>query len=185
MAEILVIDDDRFIRSDVAAHLRSRGHHVAEAPDGLGGLHMIEEMRPDLVLCDVHMPVLSGPGLIERIVEGGPRYAEMNFLFMSTDTVTQHVLAGLSAGADDYIFKPLNFDILEAKIEAQLRRKHNVIETVEADGLAQSMTGATMSGVMLSGGFVAVGFVGLALLYWLKTVLGINLMDSLHLWDLF
>jgi DNA-binding response OmpR family regulator len=68
----------------------------------------------DLVLCDVDLPIISGFEMLERLIDIAPRFGRMPFVFMTRQTDRKHELEGRQLGADDYIKKPIDFDILAA-----------------------------------------------------------------------
>ena len=106
--------------------LTADGYDVVTAADGDEALAEFEEKQPDLVLLDVMMPGLSGLDVCRRIRE---RSATPVLLVTAKDEVPERV-AGLDAGADDYIVKPFALEELLARVRAQVRRMH--VETERA-----------------------------------------------------
>jgi CheY-like chemotaxis protein len=121
MAKILCIDDEAAIRKLIAEELRDAGHELIEAADGEIGLALIQQHRPDLVLCDISMPRLDGYQVLERTRALGPEFRLMPFLFLSAMAEPRQVIAGKRLGADDYITKPIEFDDFLAVINRRLR----------------------------------------------------------------
>ena len=119
---ILCIDDDRETVELVAEELADRGFRVSVAFDGEEGYRSMVENEPDLALVDVTMPALSGFGLLERITAMAPRFSHMPFLYLSALSDRDSELHGRQLGADDYITKPIDFDILVSIIQARLNR---------------------------------------------------------------
>jgi len=103
--------------------LSDLGYTVERAADGEQGLAAILASRPDLVLCDVRMPRMSGFELLERLVKAGPGFADIPFIFLTAlgDRVSE--LTGRRLGADDYLTKPADFELLSLVIENRLRRR--------------------------------------------------------------
>ncbi|HUN25971.1 MAG TPA: response regulator [Steroidobacteraceae bacterium] len=122
MKRILCVEDDRETAALIAEELTDRGYGVRVVHDGRAGLHAIMQSPPDLVLADVSMPVMSGFELLERLTEHGPRFAEMPFVFLTALADRDNELKGWRLGADDYVAKPVDFEILVAIIAARLTR---------------------------------------------------------------
>jgi DNA-binding NarL/FixJ family response regulator len=118
--KILCIDDDRAVAEIVAEDLAARGFEVAIAHDGQEGLVAILKMMPDLVLCDVNMPVMSGFEVLERLNALAPRLGRIPFVFLTALADRDSELRARRLGADDYVIKPIDFDMLEMIINARL-----------------------------------------------------------------
>lgn len=121
-AHVLCIDDDRETVGLIAEELVDRGFRVSMAFDGEEGFQAILTKRPDIALVDITMPVLSGFDLLERLVGIAPRFASMPFLYLTALSDRANELKGRQLGADDYITKPVDFDILTTIITARLTR---------------------------------------------------------------
>ncbi len=116
---ILVVDDDRAIRDSLARVLTLEGYDVRTATDGAIALEMIATDTPDAVLLDVMMPNVDGL-MVCRVLR-----AERNrvpILLLTARTETSERIAGLDAGADDYLPKPFDLGELLARLRALLRR---------------------------------------------------------------
>lgn len=118
--KILCIDDDRETAALIAEELIDRGYEVGVAHDGREGLATILKTMPDLVLSDISMPAMSGFELLDRLVSLAPRFSRMPFIFLTALTDRDNELKGRQLGADDYIVKPIDFDMLAAIINARL-----------------------------------------------------------------
>jgi DNA-binding response OmpR family regulator len=118
--KILCIEDDRETAALIAEELVDRGYEVAVAHDGREGLSAILKTMPDLVLCDISMPVMSGFELLERLTSLAPRFSKMPFIFLTALTDRDNELKGRQLGADDYITKPIDFEMMAAIIKARL-----------------------------------------------------------------
>jgi DNA-binding NarL/FixJ family response regulator len=118
--KILCIEDDRETAALIAEELIDRGYSVSVAHDGREGLAAILRIMPDLVLSDVSMPAMSGFELLERLVALAPRFSRMPFVFLTALTDRDNELKGRLLGADDYITKPIDFDMLATIITARL-----------------------------------------------------------------
>jgi DNA-binding NarL/FixJ family response regulator len=118
--KILSIEANHKTATAIAKELSGRGFELTTAHDGQEGLVAILKEKPDLVLCDVDLPIISGFEMLERLIDIAPRFGRMPFVFMTRQTDRKHELEGRQLGADDYIKKPIDFDILAAIINARL-----------------------------------------------------------------
>ncbi|MFP1644949.1 response regulator [Pontitalea aquivivens] len=119
---ILICEDETDLRQDIAAELSEAGYRVLAAADGLAALAMLETDRPDLILCDICMPRLDGRGLLARLRARRPDLADVPFLFLTALADRAEVVAGKLAGADDYLVKPIDYDLMLATVAAHLRQ---------------------------------------------------------------
>ena len=118
--KILCIEDDRETAALIAEELVDRGYEVTVAHDGREGLAAILRTMPDLVLSDISMPVMSGFELLERLIALAPRFSKMPFVFLTALTDRDNELRGRQLGADDYVAKPIDFELLATIISARL-----------------------------------------------------------------
>src|ERR1700730_4672411 len=118
--KILCIEDDRETAALIAEELVDRGFEVTVAHDGREGLAAILKTMPDLVLSDISMPLMSGFELLERLIDLAPRFGKMPFVFLTALTDRDNELKGRQLGADDYVTKPIDFDVLTTIIAARL-----------------------------------------------------------------
>jgi DNA-binding response OmpR family regulator len=118
--KILCIEDDRETAALIAEELVERGFEISIAHDGRAGLAAILKNMPDLVLSDISMPVMSGFELLERLTALEPRFAKMPFIFLTALTDRDNELKGRHLGADDYVTKPIDFEVLATIINARL-----------------------------------------------------------------
>ena len=120
---ILCIEDDRETAALIAEELREHGFAVGLAYDGHEGLDAIVNRAPDLVLCDVNLPGMSGFGVLQRVKELAPDFSHMPFVFLTALADRGSELKGWLLGADDYVTKPIDFEMLVAIIKARLARE--------------------------------------------------------------
>ena len=115
MSTILIIDDNKAYREDLIELLNLEGYIVLEAENGLLGLQIIRHYMPDLILCDVDMPVMDGVELLENIKKD-PKLSMIPFLILSggTDERAIKIAKDLEAGA--YLTKGLSISDLLSKI---------------------------------------------------------------------
>lgn len=117
---ILCVEDDRETAALIAEELADRGFDVRTAYDGSEGFSAILKLRPDLVLSDITMPIASGFELLKRLTALAPRTWHMPFIFVTAMADRDVELEARRLGADDFITKPIDFDLLEAIIRARL-----------------------------------------------------------------
>ncbi|PKU23785.1 response regulator [Telmatospirillum siberiense] len=122
MSLILVIEDEWELRSGLATGLRHAGFDVSEAEDGDTGYDAILSLRPDLVLCDIGLPGLRGDKVLERLRRERPDLSRLPFLFLTAFADRQSILAGHQLGADDYLVKPIDLELLVAVIAKRLEQ---------------------------------------------------------------
>jgi DNA-binding response OmpR family regulator len=120
--KILCIEDDAETAALIAEEFDERGYEMSIAHDGEAGFRAVLKFQPDVVLCDVSMPVMNGFELLERLTSLCPSFADMPFIFLTALGDRDDELKGRRLGADDYVVKPLDFDILEAVIKARLAK---------------------------------------------------------------
>jgi DNA-binding NarL/FixJ family response regulator len=118
--KILCIEDDRECAALIAEELVERGFEVEIVYDGHEGFVAILKDKPDLVLCDISLPTMSGYDVLERVTEIAPRLGHVPFIFLTALTDRDSELRGRQLGADDYVTKPIDFEVLETIINARM-----------------------------------------------------------------
>ncbi|MGK7921551.1 MAG: response regulator transcription factor [Trichodesmium sp.] len=118
-AQILVVEDEAKLAQFIELELKYEGYQVIVANDGFDGLTKAREMKPDLIILDWMLPGLSGLELCRRLRTTGDKVPVI--LLTAKDDVSDRV-AGLDAGADDYVLKPFSVEELLARVRAHLRR---------------------------------------------------------------
>ncbi|MFN8023130.1 MAG: response regulator transcription factor [Acidimicrobiales bacterium] len=118
MTSLLFIEDDDSIRLALTLALEDEGYEVREAADGRTGLDMFAAQEPDLVLLDLRLPDLSGFEVARQLRAS----SIVPIIIVTAQTDTYDLVAGLEAGADDYVTKPVVPKELAARIRAALRR---------------------------------------------------------------
>ena len=126
MAKILLIDDERFIRSSLREILEYENYEVVEAQDGAEGLQKIRDEEFDLVLCDIKMPILDGLDVLEQVkqLERVPQ-----FIMISAHCTIETAVEATKKGAFDFIPKPPDLNRLLLTVRNALEKKHLVTET--------------------------------------------------------
>jgi two-component system, cell cycle response regulator len=119
---ILVVDDSRDNVEIIATRLRFRGYTIEEASRGADALKQVYDNPPDLILLDVMLPDLDGYEISRRI-KNDETLPFIPIILVTARDSTQDKVAGLDAGADDYLTKPINFPELEARVRSMMRIK--------------------------------------------------------------
>ena len=133
---VLVVDDDAAVRDSLARTLRFEGHEVEVAGDGAAALAAVGAQQPDAVILDVSMPVLDGLETCRRLRADGVLTPVL--MLTARDGVGDRV-AGLDAGADDYLVKPFALQELLARLRALFRRSLISTAAVPGDGAAAEL----------------------------------------------
>lgn len=116
---ILIVDDSSLVRSQVRAGLEAKGARVVEAENGREGLWRARESVVDLVIADIHMPVMDGIRMVEELRKL-PEYATTPIFILTSDAAAQRADEGKRAGANAWILKPVKADLLWKAIEKAL-----------------------------------------------------------------
>jgi two-component system nitrogen regulation response regulator NtrX len=126
MAKILIIDDERFIRSSLREILEYEKYEVIEAQDGAEGLQKIKDEEVDLVLCDVKMPILDGMDVLDQVrkLDRSPQ-----FIMISAHGTIETAVEATKKGAFDFISKPPDLNRLLLTVRNALDKKQLVTET--------------------------------------------------------
>ena len=118
-ADLLVVDDEPFLRDAVAASLRFLGFGVTAAENGTEALRLARGQRFDLVILDVMLPDLDGFEIVRRLRRGGNR---VPVIFLTAKDAKDDKVTGLTIGGDDYMTKPFGLEELAARVRTVLRR---------------------------------------------------------------
>ncbi len=135
MTAVLIVEDDKGVRESLARALRYEGYDVETAPDGIEAMQVLDRVGADVIVLDVMMPVMDGLEVCRRIRARGDTTPVL--MLTARHEVSDRV-AGLDAGADDYLVKPFALDELFARLRALLRRHEGPdgeTTVVEAHGL--------------------------------------------------
>lgn len=128
MATILCVEDEAHLREDIVEDLQDAGHETYQARDGQEGLQMILRHKPDVVISDISMPRMDGRQLVGKLRSEHPEYSDMPFIFLTAFTDKKDVLDGLKIGADDYLTKPVDYELLQIKVATLLRQTGRMID---------------------------------------------------------
>jgi len=125
MKKITVIEDNTMVRENLVEILTLSGYEVSEAENGKLGVQVVLAEQPDLILCDVMMPVLDGFGVL-KILNQNPKVMHIPFMFLTAKAEKTDFRKGMGLGADDYITKPYDdVELLEA-IEMRLKKSERL-----------------------------------------------------------
>ncbi|WP_030481789.1 response regulator transcription factor [Lentzea albidocapillata] len=130
MAMVLLVEDDPSVREGLGLALRRQGHDVRAAGTGEEGVEKLRESRPDIVVLDIMLPGIDGFETCRRM----RTHAEVPIIMLTARGDDFDVVAGLEAGADDYVVKPVEPRVLEARIRAVLRRTVAEPSSIERHG---------------------------------------------------
>lgn len=122
MAKILVVEDETDLRETLVEELNDEGHLTIEAGNGREGLERLASDAPDMIISDITMPEMNGYQFFRSVKEKFPEHEFTPFIFLSALSDRDNQLKGLRLGVDDYLTKPVDFDLLMAKVDLNLRR---------------------------------------------------------------
>ena len=125
---ILCIEDEPEILSDLVDELREHGFRVDAAADAEMALPLIRTMNPDLIVCDMQLPGMSGVQLLQLLRGSEDPSHSVPFVFLTAFGDRTAMIEGRRAGADDYLVKPIDYDLLIAAVESHL---HNALRRAE------------------------------------------------------
>jgi DNA-binding response OmpR family regulator len=127
---VLIVDDDALLRRSAAFHLTQAGYRTSTAEDAENALELARRDPPDIVLLDIGLPGMDGLDALRHIEQrlGVP------VIFVSARRREIDQVVGLELGADDYITKPFDFDVLLAHVKAVLRRAKRAAPAIAASG---------------------------------------------------
>lgn len=127
MKTILVIEDDPAIRNNIALILKSQGFAILQAEDGLTGIQLAIGSCPDLVVCDIMLPGVSGYEILERLRQE-PAGMVTPFIFLTALADRSDMRQGMNLGADDYLTKPFTTQELIGAVKARLQKQQELTE---------------------------------------------------------
>jgi two-component system, OmpR family, response regulator len=119
MPHLLLVEDDDLLRDGLAAQLAQLGHTITVASNGAVAVHVVDTARFDGVILDLGLPLIDGMQVLAHIRK---HHAALPVLILTARDGVEDRVAGLNAGADDYLTKPFNLAELQARLAAMLRR---------------------------------------------------------------
>lgn len=130
MKKILIIEDHAEIRENIAELLDLSGYDTIEASNGREGLALAEKEMPDLIICDIMMPVMDGYAVVAKL-NAIPATSAIPFIFLTAKAEKEDFRKGMSLGADDYITKPFKEEELLTAVKARLDRTEKLKNAAE------------------------------------------------------
>ncbi|MFT6443102.1 MAG: DNA-binding response OmpR family regulator [Crocinitomicaceae bacterium] len=124
MYKILIIEDELDLRETTLTILEMSGYEVYTASNGKEGFAAIIKIRPDLVICDVHMPIMNGYEVLIAVNEKIEPALKPPFLFLTAQVQLDNIAMGIALGADDYIAKPFTIPELLESVKTRLENKN-------------------------------------------------------------
>ena len=124
--KILIVEDDWAIRENTVELLELADYCVESANNGQEGLEIALKQTPDLILCDIRMPVMDGYHLLEH-VKKNHCFVNTRFIFFTASAEKKDIEMGFLKGADDYIVKPFHGEVLLEKIRFCLAKGYNAV----------------------------------------------------------
>lgn len=125
MKKILIIEDSEDVRENLKEILELSNYLIVTAKDGKEGVQVAKKELPDLIICDIMMPVLDGYGVL-NILTHDPNTSDIPFIFLTARTELTDIRKGMNQGADDYITKPFDESDLMDAIEIRLKKKEKL-----------------------------------------------------------
>lgn len=135
-AVILCVEDETDLLRDITEELSEAGYQALAAADGDTALTLLQARRPDLILCDISMPGRDGFEVLAAVQAKGADYANIPFVFLTALSDPREVVAGKRLGADDYLVKPIDYDLLLATVDARLRQIKRIHDAHQAGAVA-------------------------------------------------
>src|SRR4051812_6150175 len=129
---ILLIEDNQEIRENTAEILELSNYVVDTAENGKVGLEKALAQKPDIIICDIMMPVLDGYGVL-HLLSKNDQTANVPFIFLTAKTERGEVRKGMEMGADDYITKPFDKIELLNAIESRLKKADSIKKEYQKD----------------------------------------------------
>ncbi|WP_085906073.1 response regulator [Kiloniella majae] len=137
MATILCVEDEDALREDLVEELEDEGYDVLSARNGEEGLKIISENKNlDLVLSDISMLIMNGFELLKQVRENEATIADIPFVFLIALSDRDQILEGKKLGVDDYVIKPVDFDLLFATLATRVRQISKIKQKQEKEMVA-------------------------------------------------
>ncbi len=132
MNRILIIEDDQTLRDEISMVLQLEGYQVEETNNGKSGVEVALSFHPDLILCDIMMPVMDGKQVLSE-VRSNPSTKLVPLIFITALAEREFIRSGMEQGADDYLVKPFTRDELLKTIRARMTKAADVNRNAEQE----------------------------------------------------
>jgi CheY-like chemotaxis protein len=129
---ILLIEDNAEIRENTAEILQLANYDVVTAADGKKGVEEVNKQKPDIIICDVMMPVLDGYGVLHMLAKN-PETSAIPFIYLTAKAERSDMRKGMEMGADDYITKPFDKTELLSAVESRLKKMESIKKEYKKD----------------------------------------------------
>lgn len=116
MPSCLVVDDSKVVRTLERRIMEGFGYSIAEAEDGQKAADQCKQAMPDLILLDWHMPVMNGLEFL-KVLRAMPNGTSPKVIFCTTESELNNIMQALSSGADEYVMKPFDAEIIKGKLQ--------------------------------------------------------------------
>tara|TARA_R100000365_G_C2746434_1_gene75732 strand:- start:3150 stop:4199 length:1050 start_codon:yes stop_codon:yes gene_type:complete len=160
-ATILVVEDDKALRGDIVEELQEAGYRTAAAADGRDALDLLAHTTPDLLLCDITMPGLDGYDVLKALRGRHPELGTTPFVFLTALSDPREIIEGKLLGADDYLVKPVDYDLMLATVAARLRQVERIRNhhDNEMSDLRNALVGLSGGGAEAALDLIALGII--------------------------
>ncbi|WP_417604419.1 response regulator [Primorskyibacter flagellatus] len=160
-ALILVVEDERALRNDIVEELQEAGYRTLAACSGDEALDLLASASPDLLLCDITMPGLDGYGVLHEIRSMRPELFAVPFVFLTAMSEPSEMIRGKLLGADDYLVKPVDYDLMLATIAARVRQVDRIRNQHESEitALREALASLSSTGAEAALNLIALGAV--------------------------
>src|SRR6187431_2492001 len=132
MKKILLIEDNNDMRENTMEILELANYHVTAAKNGKEGVEQAQKEKPDLIICDIMMPVLDGYGVLHMLSKN-TETASIPFIFLTAKAERTDLRKGMEMGADDYLTKPFDSIELLNAIEIRLKKAESIKQHADKD----------------------------------------------------
>lgn len=131
--KILCVEDEELILGDLVEELEDAGYETISAHNGKEALKKLSEVKPDAILCDIMMPDMDGPTFLKQVRKTMPELDRVPFIFLTARASREDIIAGKRMGADDYLTKPIDYDMLLATLDARLGEVARMAESTRKE----------------------------------------------------
>ena len=128
--KVLIIEDDISLARTIKNYLKLKGMEVFHADNGATGIQMAFEMKPDVIVCDINIPVIDGYQVFKVLNETEVKLT-VPFIFLTAKTDLKEIREGMKLGVDDYITKPFDFSDLYSSITMRIEKRQRLLKTNE------------------------------------------------------
>ena len=119
-AKILCVEDEDMLLQDLREELEDENYEVLMARNGHAALELLQNEKPDLIISDMMMPKMDGPAMLAHIRQSRPSLNDVPIIFLTAKATRDDIVQGKRLGVDDYLTKPVDYDLLLATVEASL-----------------------------------------------------------------